>query len=71
LQAVRKGNWKLRLPNLKELRTWTENDHGTNKTELYNLARDLSETTNVAAEHPDIVKRLMALAEEAKVVRVD
>ena len=67
LQAVRQGPWKLRLPDLKELRTWTENDHGTNKLELYNLDDDLGETTNVAKKHPKIVKQLQALAEKSKV----
>ena len=70
LQAVRQGPWKLRLPNLKELRDWTEMDYGTNQIELYNLGRDLSETTNVEAENPDVVTRLMALAESAKVTTV-
>ena len=70
LQAVRQGPWKLRLPNLKELRDWTEMDYGTNQIELYHLGRDLSETTNVAAENPDVVTRLMALAESSKVTTV-
>ena len=34
--------------------------------ELYNLQNDLSETTNVAKAHPDIVKRLTTLAEIAR-----
>ena len=69
LQAVRSGPWKLRLPDLKELRTWTENDHGTNKLELYQLDRDIGESSNVAAQNPDVVERLMAVAKKAKVVR--
>jgi arylsulfatase A-like enzyme len=69
LQAVRQGPWKLRLPDLKELRNWSEIDLGTNETELYNLATDLGETTNVAAKNPKIVKSLMALAEKAKKVK--
>ena len=35
-------------------------------TELYDLNSDVGETTNVAAEHPDVVKRLQALAEQAR-----
>ena len=46
LRAVRSGPWKL------DLRTG----------ELYHLEDDLGETTNVAAEHPDIVEKLKALA---------
>jgi hypothetical protein len=34
--------------------------------ELYDLQADVGETTNVAAEHPDIVERLTALAEQAR-----
>ena len=66
LQAVRDGDWKLRLPGLKNLRKWTEFDAGTQEVELYNLASDLGEKKNVAADHPDIVKRLTTLAEKAK-----
>ncbi len=57
--AVRKGDWKLikiaLLPG---------------KTELYNLARDPGETTNVAAENPEIARdleaRLLQYAKEQK-----
>jgi arylsulfatase A-like enzyme len=57
--AVRKGDWKLikiaLLPG---------------KTQLFNLAKDPSETTDVAADNPEIVKdleaRLLAYAREQK-----
>ena len=57
--AVRKGDWKLikiaLLPG---------------KTQLFNLARDPGETTDVAADNPEIVKdleaRLLAYAKEQK-----
>ncbi len=71
LQAVREGPWKLRLPDLKELRTWTESDHGTNRTELYHLERDLGESKNVVNENPEVVERLLAIAESAKVRRAE
>lgn len=48
LQAVRKGPWKLTLA----------------KGELYNLSRDISESRNVAADHPEVVKRLRAMARQ-------
>lgn len=63
LQAVRQGQWKLRLPGLKNLRKWTELDRGTQQVELYNLESDLGEKDNVASENPDLVKRLMKLAD--------
>jgi len=69
LQAVRQGNWKLRLPNLKEIRTWTEISQDSGGIELYNLNGDLAESKNVAEQNPSIVERLMALAETAKVKR--
>lgn len=50
LEAVRSGPWKLHLA----------------KKELYNLATDLGEATDVAAQHPDIVRRLLALADASK-----
>lgn len=57
--AVRKGDWKLLKVALLP-----------GKTELYDLAKDPGETTNVAAEHPDIVAdleaRLIAYAREQK-----
>lgn len=44
--AVRDGDWKLLC------------DYDGSKPELYNLAKDRGETTNLAAQHPDIVRRL-------------
>ena len=46
LQAVRRGDWKLRKQK--------------KNVELFNLKTDLSETTNVATEHPKIVQELRA-----------
>jgi len=48
LQAVRSGPWKLHFPS----------------GELYNLADDISESKNLAQDHPEEVKRLTALAEK-------
>lgn len=57
-QCVRSGNWKLVRQNLKA----GPNAAKRPTTELYNLATDPRETTDVAAQHPDIVKRLSAIA---------
>ena len=46
LQCVRSGDWKLHLA----------------KGELYNLKDDISEASNVAKEHPEVVAKLKALA---------
>ena len=43
--AVRKGDWKLSKVALLP-----------SKTELFNLAKDPGETTNVADQNPEIVK---------------
>jgi len=57
-QCVRIGDWKLVRQNLgggpKAEKKPT--------TELYDLATDPHETTDVAAKHPDMVKKLMDLA---------
>ena len=66
LQAVRQGDWKLRLPGLKNLRKWPELDRGTQDAELYNLAEDVGEKNNVAADHPEIVERLTSLAKHSR-----
>lgn len=55
-QSVRFGNWKaIREPML------------TGKVELYDLAKDLSESHDLAAQHPDIVKRAIEYMNEAHV----
>lgn len=66
LQAVRDGDWKLRLAGLENLRKWPELDRGTEEVELYNLKSDLGEQNNVADKNPEVVKRLSKIAEEAK-----
>lgn len=66
LQAVRKGPWKLRLPGLKSLRKWPELDRGSRETELYHLGRDIGESRNLADEEPEVVVRLLNIAEAAK-----
>jgi arylsulfatase A len=55
LQAVRSGRWKLHVYRPEG-----------GAPLLYDLETDLGETTNVAGQHPDVVKRLQALAEEAR-----
>ena len=65
LQGVRAGRWKLHLP----LKAKWRNFRGATRrseAELYDLAADVGESRNVAEKHPDVVRRLMALAEQAR-----
>ena len=66
LQAVRAGRWKLFLPLEKRLVS-LNGTTAASPAELYDLAVDIGETTNVVAKHPDVMKRLTALAEKARV----
>ncbi len=66
LQAVRSGRWKLFLPLDKRIVTLT-GATAPGAVALYDLAADIGETSDVAARHPDVVKRLTALAEKARV----
>jgi arylsulfatase A-like enzyme len=55
-QAVRHGQWKaVRMPMV------------TGPTELYDLDADLGEQANIAAAHPEIVRRLEAMMKAAHV----
>jgi arylsulfatase len=54
--AVRWGNWK----GLVRLVT-----KGNNKMELYDLQNDMLETTDLAEQHPEIVKQLWDFVKEA------
>jgi len=71
LQAVRSGQWKLRLGSKRTVRKKEKTADGKTKTvqvavedkaQLYDLAADIGEKTNVAEQHPDVVKRLAELA---------
>jgi arylsulfatase A len=75
LQAVRSGRWKLILPHT--YRTLGNQPKATGGIpvkyrnvkaglELYDLRTDEGEKHDVADRHPDVVKRLSALAEQAR-----
>ena len=59
-QCVRVGDWKAVRQNLRLSAART----ATLKTELYNLATDPAEQTDVAASHPEVVARLEKLLRE-------
>jgi hypothetical protein len=57
-QAVRMGRWKGLRRNL--------NRQGDTPIELYDLQTDAGETTNVAAQHPEVVKTITAIMQSAR-----
>jgi arylsulfatase len=78
LQAVTTsdGRWKLQLPHTyrtmfgqKPGRDGVPGNYANRElktAELYDLVNDISETTDVSAKHPDIVKQLETEAEKAR-----
>lgn len=74
LEAVRSGEWKLHLPH--EYRTLAgepgkDGKPGPYKTAttgqaLYNVVTDVGESKDVSADHPEIVQRLLKIAETAR-----
>ena len=48
-QTIRVGDWKAVRQNMSK---------GNLEVELYNLAQDVSESKNVAKDHPELVKEL-------------
>ena len=75
LHALRSGRWKLHLPHMY----WTlggrepgrggtpaRYDYVETELGLYDLQGDIGETSNVAGEHPEIVEKLLGLAERAR-----
>ena len=64
-QCVRVGDWKAIRTNLNPLPK--AKDQQPHPIELYNLARDPAETTDVAAKNPQIVAELSAIMEKQHV----
>ncbi len=65
LQAVRSGEWKLYLP-LQKKRTNFGNKSEKFDGELYNLITDPVEQNNLFGQRPDVVKRLLAFANDIR-----
>ncbi|MFM2141777.1 MAG: hypothetical protein RLZZ476_321 [Verrucomicrobiota bacterium] len=64
LQAVRQGPWKLALTTQKETMGQEAATDASENPRLYHLDQDIGEKTNLAAQHPDIVAKLTALADK-------
>ena len=76
LFGVRYGKWKMYFPH--RYRTMDGQEPGKDgqpgeyrmidleDIELYNMVEDISETTNVANEHPEIVQQIKVLANEIR-----
>ena len=63
MHGVRRGNWKLLLPDREKFYGYVK-DRGTSGLELYDLDADIGESNNVAEEHPDIVRDMLAHVED-------
>jgi len=73
LEAVRSGPWKLHLPHTYQHLVTPGKDGQPGKFEpqktelaLYNLVEEVGEKTDLAAVNPDVVQRLLGIAEEAR-----
>ncbi len=73
LEAVRSGRWKLHLPHAYRTLSGRPGGSGGKPTRydqaktglaLYDLENDIGEKDNVAAKHPDVVKRLTEMGKE-------
>jgi len=74
LQALRQDRWKLVLPR-PENPAWTvwygRMIEAIEQPELYDLRNDISESQDVAADHPEVIARLIARVEEIRVTHGD
>ncbi len=68
LQAIRVGDWKYHLPMEQSFPNWTtpEKTGPGREGRLVNLASDLSESTDLSRDYPEVVRMMEALADKAK-----
>jgi arylsulfatase len=76
LEALRSGKWKLELPRRYASLNGRPGGHGgmpakyevlaMSTAELYDLDADPGQKHNVAAQHPDVLKKMLAYAEKAR-----
>ncbi len=65
LQAVRSGKWKLFVEMESKKRNWGKPE-GKTPLKLFDLSTDVHEDQDLKDRHPQLVKRLLALAEKAR-----
>ena len=75
LQAMRSGKWKLQFPHTYRFVDEYGADgmpgvytHPSTGLELYDLELDVAESNDVAAQHPDVIARLVAKADSIRTV---
>jgi arylsulfatase A len=75
LEAVRSGKWKLHLPHAYRTLAGrkggtggqpTKYEQGKIKLSLFNLEKDIGERNDLSAQYPDVVERLLVLAEKMR-----
>ncbi len=80
LNAVRRGDWKLIVPHtfrsyagMKPGKDGMPGPYARGKAgiELYNLRKDVSESTDVSADFPEKVKELLAMADSVRIALGD
>ena len=71
LQGVRSGKWKMYFPHTYQTPVVIGNDGQQGKMgtkemplSLFDLDKDIGETTNLASQHPDIIARLSNIAKD-------
>jgi arylsulfatase A len=64
LQAVRQGRWKLAIAPQPEGNNLKKSPKMADGLRLYDLDAEIGEQTDVAAQHPEVVAKLKALADK-------
>ncbi len=62
---MRSGKSKLHLPLASKKRNWGKPE-GKTPLKLFDLTADIHEDHDVSAQHPDVVKRLLELADKMR-----
>lgn len=66
LQAIRWKNWKFHLPLKERIKGPHLPDTEVGEAHLYDLSCDISETTDVLNNHPEVVEKMNQLIQQAR-----